>query len=361
MEAVLEPVVAAEAPPPPSAIEPVAHPFRFDGRTDEYFRIWIVNLALTIVTLGIYSAWAKVRTERYFYGNTSVAGTAFEYLAQPLQILKSRLVALAAFGAYALSSRFLPLVEPFLILAFLAVMPALIVASLRFRARYSSWRGLNFRFTGRIRDAYPLFLLWYLVVPFTLGLLIPWLVHRQKRYVVTHHRFGGAPFHFDAQASDFFGVYAIAFCIGMGVFALAMIPMMAATFLLGPNADPETAAMWMLPLVVVIYGGMFALGVYTRTKVTNLTYRGTWISGHRLHANLRARDMIKLYLTNALAIVFTVGLAIPWAMIRMARYRADHLTLVAHGDLDGFVAGARAEEKALGSEFADVFDLDVGA
>src|SRR5687768_7088117 len=213
------------APPAvPTSIEPVSHPFRFDGRTDEYFRIWIVNLSLSIVTLVIYSARVKVRTERYFYGNTSVAGTAFEYLAQPLQILKSRLIALAAFGAYALSSRFLPLVEPFLILAFLAVMPVLIVASLRFRARYSSWRGLTFRFTGRIRDAYPLFLLWYIVVPFTLGLLIPWLVHRQKRYVVSHHRYGGAPFEFDAQAADFFGVYAIAFCIGIAVFAAAMVP-----------------------------------------------------------------------------------------------------------------------------------------
>ncbi len=32
--------------------------FRFTGNGGEYFRIWIVNLMLTIVTLGIYSAWA---------------------------------------------------------------------------------------------------------------------------------------------------------------------------------------------------------------------------------------------------------------------------------------------------------------
>ncbi|MGI9420607.1 MAG: DUF898 family protein, partial [Geminicoccaceae bacterium] len=62
-------------------------PFAFTGRAGEYFGIWIVNLLLSIVTLGIYSAWAKVRTRRYFYGNTKLADSTFDYLASPVQIL----------------------------------------------------------------------------------------------------------------------------------------------------------------------------------------------------------------------------------------------------------------------------------
>ena len=56
-------------------------PFEFRGNGGEYFRIWIVNLLLTIVTLGIYSAWAKVRRLRYFYGNTYLDGHPFEFQA----------------------------------------------------------------------------------------------------------------------------------------------------------------------------------------------------------------------------------------------------------------------------------------
>ena len=63
--------------------------FHFHGQGSEFFRIWIVNLVLTILTLGIYSAWAKVRTKRYFYGNTELAGDRFDYLASPIAILKS--------------------------------------------------------------------------------------------------------------------------------------------------------------------------------------------------------------------------------------------------------------------------------
>lgn len=66
---------------------------QFSGRGAEFFGIWIVNVLLTIVTLGIYSAWAKVRTTQYFYGHTKVDGHSFRYLATPIQILKGRIIA----------------------------------------------------------------------------------------------------------------------------------------------------------------------------------------------------------------------------------------------------------------------------
>ena len=68
----------------PSGGQPLS--FQFTGSGFEYFKIWIVNLCLTVITLGIYSAWAKVRRNRYFYGNTQLAGDAFEYLANPISI-----------------------------------------------------------------------------------------------------------------------------------------------------------------------------------------------------------------------------------------------------------------------------------
>src|SRR5690349_15587002 len=107
------PVDAVEAPPPAATVpvEPAApamapplEPFEFRGRAGEYFGIWIVNLFLTIVTLGIYSAWAKVRKKRYFYGNTWLAGSNFEYHGRPLAILKGRLIAFAAFIAYSVGA-----------------------------------------------------------------------------------------------------------------------------------------------------------------------------------------------------------------------------------------------------------------
>ena len=89
---------AAPAPPVPAVAQ--SYRFEFDAHGGEYFRIWIVNLLLTIVTLGIYSAWAKVRKLQYLYGHTRLAGSAFGYHGEPLKILRGRLIA-AALGARA--------------------------------------------------------------------------------------------------------------------------------------------------------------------------------------------------------------------------------------------------------------------
>src|SRR5882672_6169421 len=90
------------------------HPVQFTAAAGEYFRIWIVNLALTIVTLGIYSAWAKVRKRRYFYGHTRIDGEGFEYRANPVAILKGRLIAVAALAVYYGVGQFAPLYQPLL-------------------------------------------------------------------------------------------------------------------------------------------------------------------------------------------------------------------------------------------------------
>ncbi|RYZ95608.1 MAG: DUF898 family protein, partial [Proteobacteria bacterium] len=44
-------------PNSPSAAAP-RQTLEFRGQAGEFFRIWIVNTLLTILTLGIYSAWA---------------------------------------------------------------------------------------------------------------------------------------------------------------------------------------------------------------------------------------------------------------------------------------------------------------
>src|SRR5690349_11414210 len=82
---------------------PVSRPpeqLRFTGTGSEYFGIWIVNLLLTIVTIGIYAAWAKVRRLQYFYRHTELAGSSFDFHGSPVRILVGRILALVLLGLY---------------------------------------------------------------------------------------------------------------------------------------------------------------------------------------------------------------------------------------------------------------------
>jgi uncharacterized membrane protein YjgN (DUF898 family) len=55
----------------------------FTGSGSEYFRIWIVNLLLMMLTLGLYYPWAKKRRLRHFHGNTRSAANCWTFTATP--------------------------------------------------------------------------------------------------------------------------------------------------------------------------------------------------------------------------------------------------------------------------------------
>src|ERR1700684_1505521 len=94
------------SPSSSQAAAPIApEPLHFTGSGGEYFGIWIVNLLLTIVTLGIYSAWAKVRRLQYFYRHTELAGSSFDFHGSAARILIGRVIALVMLIAYNYSVR----------------------------------------------------------------------------------------------------------------------------------------------------------------------------------------------------------------------------------------------------------------
>ena len=113
-------------------------------------------------------------------------------------------------------------------------------------------------------------------------------------------------------------------------------------------------------LAACIYFGYFLAWVYIYSRIANLTYNQAELDGYRFRSTLGAFDLVKLYLVNTVAILLTFGMAIPWAAIRMARYRAAHLEVVAPHGLDGFTAESQRYESAVGSEMDNLFDLDIG-
>lgn len=345
---------------PSDAPQVIRHRPQFTGRAGEFFGIWFVNLLLSIVTLGIYSAWAKVRTERYFYGNTSLAGSNFEYLASPIAILKGRLLAYAVVIALGVSARFSPGVYLVLALCVGLLVPALIVWSLRFRARNSAWRGLSFRFDNGAGEAYGPFLLWAWLSGITLSLLYPVMKQRQHQFVVEGHRLGTERFSFRGQSGSYYAPYAIA----VGTFIGAIIVLTVVGGIVSASGAVNSAALGsgMIAGIFAVYLGMFAAMIFLRVRYANLMWNNTRLDAHRFQSTLRVRDMMWIYATNLAAIVLTIGLAAPWAMVRLARYRAENFSVLVSGSIDEFLAASDSRYGAGGAELVDALDvgMDLG-
>jgi len=395
-------------------------PFEFSGKSGEFFGIWIVNIALTILTLGIYSAWAKVRTNQYFYGNTALDGSAFQYLATPMQILKGRIIASVFFGVYYVLTTMFPLwglgFTAFLVL----VIPAIIVLSLSFRMRNTAYRNVSFRFDRNFKQAYlvyagpavvftilfalsfamaisedaeifngieitqqsessenlgnsessqsteislnseelepPIAIFAVLILMFT---ALPFWEYLKTHFLVTNTRFGTSPFNFEAKASNFYKLYLLAFLIFACVLFLFGFAVKEFTSFSPDNPELTTGFSSLIPVISGVFFYFWAFA-YIQTKRANLIYNHASIQNMQMDSQLTVTYMFFLYITNTLAILVSLGLLIPWSMIRTARYRASTLTILSDTNLETFVADQQQELSALGEELGEVFDIEIG-
>ena len=334
------PGATAAAPSPTEQLQ-------FTGNWKEYFKIWIVNVLLTIVTLGIYAAWAKVRKRRYFYANTRVFGHTFEYLADPKKIFYGNMIVGGSFLIFSLIAQFAEPLASIIVIAFFFLVPWLITRALSFNARNSAWRGLRFSFTGRYGGAASAFIGWPLLTPLTLGILHPFVVMKQREFIVDHHAYGTTPFSLQVLAGDFYRIF--------GKTALFFLP-------LALGFPAILIPIPFLSTILFVVGGPLALaGVfYLRAQLFNYCWNNTTLGNIRFIASMSAGQLFVIHLVNTLVTVLTLGLMYPWAEIRMTKYRLECLEVQPGGNMDEFVAATQPPVGALGEAADDFFDFDIG-
>ncbi|MGD0960104.1 MAG: YjgN family protein [Methylomonas sp.] len=344
--------------------------FHFSGTGNEYFRIWIVNVFFSIVTLGIYSAWAKVRRNQYFYRHTLLAGSSFDYHGDPKVILKGRVFAVVIFAGYSALQKFNPTVAGLFFLLIILIMPWLLVRSFRFRLYNSSYRGIRMGFHGRTGAAYINWLLYPALSLFTLGALMPLVQKLNTGYIRNNASYGNTFFTFTGKAGGFFRIW-------LGLFLYLIALFLAAGIVLGVLTS--TAALpqinlkdsnalssfllhhgYILPMLF-----LFALSAYLFFKtyifvsLQNLIWNNTHLAELGFSSTLKIREMFFITLTNLVLIVVTLGLYKPFADIRLARYRIERLNLLAATDIERFMQGAQVSATAVGEEVSDIFDMDI--
>lgn len=345
--------------------EPVEeiHPLAFTGKGREYFGIWIVNLLLTIISFGLYSPWAKVRRLQYFYRNTQLAGASFDYHGNPVAILKGRLLALGMFVVYNLAGAFSPLLGLLVAIVLMAFLPRLLLRSLQFRLYNSSYRGLRFRFNGKLKAAYRVFLGWPLATLLTLSVLMPFCHQRIKAFQHDNAAFGRASFSFTAPVRAFYvcyfkilGVVLLGICLIGGGVALVF-----GSALMLASGRPNPQAMALLPLFMslCLFLLFFFIRPFVEAQWQNLVWNHTRLGEHRFVSKVSSLRLFWMMLTNLLAVVFTLGLYRPFAVTRLLRYRLQTVSMVALGDLERFVADGELSVGATGEETADLFDIDI--
>lgn len=361
----------------PAARDEVLTPV-FTGSGKEYFRIWIVNLFLTVATLGIYSAWAKVRRLQYFDRNTQLGGAVFDFRGDPKAILRGRLLALAMLVCYHYAFGFASTIS-FIIIGLLAIaLPFLMRGALRFRLRNTEYRGIRFAFTGSAAGAYATFLPIVLIfvlpgllitiaptnplvfLSFLLYLLWPVLHGAMARYQHNNASFGAAHSCYTVSPWRFYKFYLIAFGLSLAATAAFAIAAVAVAMLgkaLGNNAWLTMAAT--VGGILLYYVAVLMCIPYMTARIANLTWSNTSFPGITITSAMSARAFARLQVVNVLLTIVTLGLFRPFAVVRIHRFRLAAMTIVASGGFEHVVAqAAAAAGSASGDGAADFFGFD---
>ena len=190
------------------------------------------------------------------------------------------------------------------------------------------------------------FIVWPILGVLSIGILYPLAMVKMSKFMMKNTSYGTSKFNFTGTYSD----YGIIFLTMIGVGLVLGLPIWGITFML-----PALAPFMPLASLLVYLG----LGVYFLVQTNNLFFNKLSLVNHSFNGSLDMVGLAKVIITNIFLIIITLGLYLPAAKVRMAKYLANHISMNIIGSMDTFHAAEEQEVNALGEEMGNVFELGV--
>jgi uncharacterized membrane protein YjgN (DUF898 family) len=375
----------------------------YDGRLGELYKIFIVNVLLGLVTLGIYRFWGKTRMRRYLWSHLGYDGDRFEYTGTGGELFRGFLVVAAVLFVVGLGmtgaqialevmfsdnpmmgvvvmqgSTFLL----YVVFAYLAMVGQYM--ALRYRLTRSRWRGIRGGLAGSPWRYGIAAFAWILAIGASLGFAKPVADMSLARMRLRNAFFGTAQARLapDPGTGGLYGPYVVswlAMAFALAVFYAVLFGMIFANAEMfvpyldssregGPDfermfEDPDVQnVIWKVAgaLVAAVIPAwllfLFARCWYAARLIARVADM-VELAGLRPRARVTTGSLWRLVAGNMLISIFTLGLGAPIVLHRLARFTADRLELV--GTVDGATVG-QSQQAMPGRGEGLLEALDVG-
>jgi uncharacterized membrane protein YjgN (DUF898 family) len=302
----------------------------YRGTGGDLFFLVLKNLFLTLVTLGIYTPWARTARRAFLWRQVDVAGQRLEYTGTGLELFFGYLKVIAAyivlFGipiglehfvskTAAMGWRFLATI------ALLVIIPYAIYGSRRYLLGRTRWRGIRFGLAGDVQDFTKLFLKTTLLTVVTLGLYGPVASNRLYGAIMNDTRYGSAAFSYDGPNGE-------AFKISIKGFLLTLL----------------------------------TLGIYLPWYVASIQrfrLSHTHFAGTTGRTDITGGTLFKLMLVNLFGNALTLGIAFPWTTTYTLRTVLERMSFVGAIDFAQITQQA-GSGNAAADGLADALGVELG-
>lgn len=391
-----------------------AYRLRFSGSGGEYFRVWIVNLLLSIVTLGLYTPWARRRTARYFYDHTMIAGSPLEFTAPLRKMVVSFILFALLYVTYKIAAETgQDTVVSIFIIAVALLAPYIWGSAMRFRLASTRWRGLQLQFTARWKDVYiaswPIFLMAAIWVGITYGLDVlsadaapparaqngrpgpAWprmdapmwglialglalsvlciirVEFNYKSLLVLRTGIGRQRGRWKPVYGDFVRIWGATIVVLLAGVALILALAAGATYTVQSMFSTVRGPAVFLLIFFIVIAAFLGLVLasaparaYREARMFRLIWSNVGLSQiARFKCDLRHWAFVRLRIKNILLTLLTLGFYRPYARVSEYRMKTDAVTLHIKGGLDQLVGELVRQQDALGDALADMAGLDI--
>lgn len=278
-----------------------------------------------------------------------------------------------------------------------------------FNMRMTSFSNVRFGFVGKLRDSYmnffvypALLMIGYVVLVIGVEVLMPilgvgltslisfilfltfivfavsFIKKKNTEYFINLSRYGQGIFQTNIQTKEFMNIMVKTIGIAlltMFVTALIIGALVYATVGLETLVSIQEAAndpqmmqaqlAAVMPIVGLAYLGMILASMfimaYAMTRQRSYVYKNTTLDDDiSFGSTLKAKQFAWVMITNFLAVIATLGLAMPWAKVRVARVMLENTHVYADAGFDQYMTHKQNESSSLGEQIGDAFDVDVG-
>jgi uncharacterized membrane protein YjgN (DUF898 family) len=349
--------------------------FGFTGTWREYAPIAFTNLLLTIVTLGLYSFWARTRTRTYLWSRTRFIDDRLEWTGTGTELFVGYLLAfvffLLPFGAIQLALQGVALrghpgaatlmggIGYLLILYLIGVAR---FRALRYRLSRTFWHGIR---GGSDTQglAYGWQYLWRTIVGWLpLWLLVPWSMTSLWNRRWDEMSFGPLHFAADARARPIFPRFLLFYAFP---FILALAAGLGGLALAGSGAVLQPAESGGAIAAIIIFAVLLYFGFFVVLGIIALGYYAAFfregvgaLSLGRLTFGFTATTgaWVKLFVGNLALTYFTLGIGYIFVPYRNWAFFIRHLEAYGDLDLDSLTQSA-TREPGQGEGLLDAFDI----
>ncbi|MGI9380532.1 MAG: DUF898 family protein [Methyloligellaceae bacterium] len=330
---------------------------------------------LRILTLGIYYFWGKTEVRRRIWSATHLQHQPLEYTGTGKELFLGFLLVfllfiIPAYGVVIAVQLYFGQDSVFSVtinIAFFTIIFFLIGVA-RYRARRyrltrTRWRGIRAGMTGSpwTYGLYSFAL--SLLIPVTLGFILPLRDVILQRRLVSETRFGTMPFRFSASARELYGPFVVMWfgtilIYGMTLFILWLLYGSQLIELVQANIPPPPAMLFAILFSLFAAFVLYLLmSAWYNSRKFNLFARSTNIDAARLNLETTGLGLAGLQISNLLIVLLTLGIATPIVQARIARYFITRMSVVGAIDLDRIRQDYSATEKT-GEGLAEAFDID---